>query len=161
VINTADSQIRPGDIPMQYQPVTNSVNPLAKSVQLKLILTLMVTAVLPFSILATVLGPGLLNVGGVIAIFVLLAGLVAATYVSSRMIRQTSAINGALNCINQGDFEARAEIITADELGKTAAALNALCDNTLNLIQSHEERDQIQSSIESLISEMEQIAAGT
>ena len=76
------------------------------------------------------------------------------------IVRQSNAINQTFMAINRGDFEARADQVTNDELGATALALNSLCDSRLNMTQSDEDRDQIEASIESLIAEMKAIAAG-
>ena len=56
--------------------------------------------------------------------------------------------------IGMGDFKARAEIVSHDELGTMATSLNAMLDNTLVLIQSREERDAIQTSILKLLEEI-------
>lgn len=98
------------------------------------------------------------------SIVVIVVGLfivVGATFLLTRPItRQAETINDMLSSIGIGMFDARAEVITQDELGDVAIALNAMCDNTLSLIQSNDERESIQESIESLIGQMEGIAAG-
>jgi methyl-accepting chemotaxis protein len=50
--------------------------------------------------------------------------------------------------------------LTRDELGTVAESLNSMCDNTLSLIQSREERDAIQSDIQILMQEVSEIAHG-
>lgn len=83
----------------------------------------------------------------------------------------TSALAGGLtnqvrklidlfSSIGMGDFKARAEIVSSDELGTLANALNAMLDNTLVLIQSREERDKIQASIMKLLEEISGLAEG-
>ncbi len=135
--------------------------PWKHSIQWKLVLTLLVAAVVPFTVLAALGGPGLLQTtGGLLAVVAQVAGLLFAWTIWSAIARQTVAIGQTLEKISHGDFEARVAVITADELGASAAALNAMCDNTLNLIQSNDEQLQIQASIEGLIAEMEGIAAG-
>ena len=62
--------------------------------------------------------------------------------------------------IGMGDFKARAEIVSRDELGTMASSLNAMLDNTLVLIQSREERDEIQASIMKLLEEISGLADG-
>ena len=74
--------------------------------------------------------------------------------------KQVASISDMLSMIGIGDFDARADVVTQDELGTVAMSLNSLCDNTLGLIQSAEERDQITQSIESLRREVTEIAAG-
>ena len=85
---------------------------------------------------------------------------IAAIYVSRNFTKQADAITEMLGSIGIGDFSARAEILTNDELGTVAASLNSMCDNTLSLIQSAEERQQIEESIETLSAELEAIANG-
>ena len=87
-------------------------------------------------------------------------GAAAIYYVAGRITRQANSIKTMLSSIGIGMFDARAEKITDDELGEVAVALNAMCDNTLNLIQSNEDRTNVHSSIQSLIKEMENIASG-
>ena len=84
-------------------------------------------------LLATVLGFGLIY------------------FIAGRIKKQADSITDMLSMIGIGMFDARAEKITNDELGDVAVALNAMSDNTLSLIQSSEERAEIETSIESLI----------
>ena len=96
-------------------------------------------------------------------VFFLLAavfGGIAVWWIARQISRQASSITDMLSMIGIGMFDARAEKITNDELGDVAVALNAMSDNTLSLIQSSDEREAIESSIENLIGEMEQIASG-
>ena len=87
-------------------------------------------------------------------------GFLLVNWLAGGIARQASSITDMLSSIGIGMFDSRAEVTSQDELGEVATALNAMCDNTLSLIQSNEEREEIQSSIESLIGEMEGIAAG-
>ena len=88
-----------------------------------------------------------------------LAGL-AVYRISRGIARQVRAIDGLLANIGMGDFAARAEVTTHDELGATAHALNAMLDNTVNLLQSQEERDNMQSSILKLLDDVAGVAHG-
>ena len=90
----------------------------------------------------------------------LLAGAALIWFVAGRIARQANSIKDMLGSVAIGMFDARSEKITDDELGDVSVALNAMCDNTLALIQSDDERQSVQSSIEGLIGEMEQIASG-
>lgn len=94
---------------------------------------------------------------GVIAAFV----VVIAGYTLARSLtRQTDAITNMLGQIGIGNFEARAEVLSDDELGTVAVSLNAMCDNTLTLIQTRDERDQIQMAVQKLKGEVAIIASG-
>ena len=92
---------------------------------------------------------------------VTLVGLVVVSLVvSNSLTRQANNISDMLSMIGIGDFDARSEVVSRDELGQVAIALNSMCDNTLSLIQSADERAQLESSIESLRLELDQIAQG-
>ena len=97
-----------------------------------------------------------------IVLFLLAAvvGGLSVWWISRQISKQAGSITDMLSMIGMGMFDARAEKITNDELGDVAIALNAMSDNTLSLIQSTDEREAIESSIENLIGEMEQIASG-
>ena len=105
--------------------------------------------------LAKLAGPA--TIPGLLA---LLVGSIFVFALAGGIAKQADAITDMLSSIGIGIFDARAEVTSQDELGEVATALNAMCDNTLSLIQSNEEREEIQESIESLINEMEGIAAG-
>ena len=93
-----------------------------------------------------------------------LAGLVIAMlvswWVSGDVRRQVAAVRHALGAVEKGRLEARAEVLTQDELGELAASLNAMFDHTLSLIQSREERDQMQASIVKLLEEVSGVGEG-
>ena len=86
--------------------------------------------------------------------------LIVSLMFASGLTRQADAIMEMLSSIGIGDFDARAEVISRDELGTVAESLNSMCDNTLSLIQSREERDAIQSDIQVLMEEVSEIAQG-
>ncbi len=79
---------------------------------------------------------------------------------SSNLTRQTDAITSMLGQIGIGIFDARAEVVSEDELGTVAMSLNAMCDNTLSLIQTREERDSIHHAVQKLKEEVAIIASG-
>ena len=131
------------------------------SIERKLLVMLLVAVITPmFILLASVAASVFQDAAIITTVVIQVVGLILAYWCVSGIVRQAASINETLVNINNGDFEARADAVTTDELGEAAVALNAMCDNTLNLIQSNDERDQIQTSIEDLISEMKTIAAG-
>ncbi len=89
----------------------------------------------------------------------LLAGLLAFIF-SRGITRQVGAIGDLFGQIGIGDFEARAEVVSKDELGEMASNLNSMLNNTLTLIQSQAERDKIQTSIFQLLEEISGVADG-
>lgn len=62
--------------------------------------------------------------------------------------------------IGIGNYDARAKIVSKDELGEVALSLNAMLDNTLSLIQSQEERDTMQSAVMKLLDEISSLTKG-
>lgn len=97
-------------------------------------------------------------------LFVLVGSAVIVGVVSWLFARsftqQTQSISGMLSQIGIGMFDARCEVISKDELGQVASSLNSMCDNTMSLIQSQDERQALESSIETLKAEVALIASG-
>jgi twitching motility protein PilJ len=90
-----------------------------------------------------------------ILLVVLLSGLI-----SRAVLRQINAINEALARIDRGDYAARVQVTSRDELGQMANSLNAVLDHTVSLIQSREEQDRIQRSLLKLLDEVSGVASG-
>ncbi len=96
-----------------------------------------------------------------IAVVMFLFIILVIWYVADRtIIRPILNIMDIFGEIAKGNFEARAKPLYDDELGKMAQSLNAMLDNTLNLIQSSEERDSMQGSIMNLLEEISGLAEG-
>ena len=90
----------------------------------------------------------------------LLLGLGLAILIIRGLTRQIDAITQTFSRIGIGDFGARVEVTSTDELGSLSTNLNAMLNNTLDLIQTAEERDKIQSSIRQLLEEVSGVADG-
>ena len=104
-----------------------------------------------------------LSIGRLVAYIVPFAALALigiSLFVSRSLTKQADAISDMLGMIGLGDFEARADVMTNDELGNVATSINSMCDNTLSLIQSADERAQLETSIDGLRLELEEIADG-
>jgi methyl-accepting chemotaxis protein len=95
-----------------------------------------------------------------IAGLALVVVLVVAFWLSGGLTRQVKNIVAAFSQIGMGDFKARAKVVSNDELGAMAENLNAMLDNTLGLIQTRGEKDQIQESIQKLLEEISGVADG-
>ena len=96
-----------------------------------------------------------------IAMIMFLFIILVIWYVADRtIIKPILNIMNIFGEIAKGNFEARAKPLYDDELGKMAESLNAMLDNTLNLIQSSEERDSMQGSIMNLLDEISGLAEG-
>ena len=92
-------------------------------------------------------------------LFTSLAILIA--FVTKRYItKQIGAINDVFYKIEEGDFTARVNIVSMDELGDMAVSLNGMLNRIFSLVQSQEERDSIQDSIMKLLDEVSEVAHG-
>ena len=83
-----------------------------------------------------------------------------AFLLSGGLTSQIRRIMDLFSEIGMGNFSARSEVVSRDELGTMATSLNAMLDSTLNLIQSQEERDTIQASIMKLLEEISALTEG-
>ncbi|MEZ5365130.1 MAG: HAMP domain-containing methyl-accepting chemotaxis protein [Bryobacterales bacterium] len=83
-----------------------------------------------------------------------------AFFLQRTVTGQITEINRLFDRISVGDLAARAESRSGDELGRMTVSLNRMLDNTLALVQSSEERDRIQRSIEKLLDEVAGVAEG-
>jgi len=73
---------------------------------------------------------------------------------------QVEHIMNLFGDIGIGDFDARTEVTSEDELGVMATSLNAMLDNTLTLIQTSEDRDAMQGAVMNLLEEISGLADG-
>jgi len=96
-------------------------------------------------------------VSGFVAI---LAAAGLAVLVTRGLTVQIRHIMGLFGQIGIGNFEARAEVTSGDELGTLTTSLNAMLDNTLALIQTREERDTMQAAVIKLLDEVSGVAEG-
>ena len=94
------------------------------------------------------------------ALFVLFLAASAVYLISRGITTQVNAIMRLFNQISVGNYQARVDVNSTDELGLMASSLNGVLDNTLALIQSRDERDNIQQSIMKLLEEVAGVASG-
>jgi methyl-accepting chemotaxis protein len=73
---------------------------------------------------------------------------------------QVNRIMNLFNEIGMGQYQSRTDVVSKDELGSMAQSLNAMLDNTLNLIQSREERDSMQAAVMKLLDEISELTEG-
>ncbi|MGD8846870.1 MAG: HAMP domain-containing methyl-accepting chemotaxis protein [Desulfobacteraceae bacterium] len=93
--------------------------------------------------------------GGTVLLVVL-----SALLLSDNLTRQIRHIMALLNEIGTGNYHARCSVVSRDELGTMAHSLNAMLDDTLNLIQSREERDNMQNAIMKLLMDISALTQG-
>jgi methyl-accepting chemotaxis protein len=91
------------------------------------------------------------------AVLLVIGGVFA---LSGGLTRQIRHIMEVLNDIGVGDFTARCRVVSRDELGVLAESLNAMLDNTLDFIQSSDERDKLQGSIMKLLTDISALTEG-
>jgi methyl-accepting chemotaxis protein len=84
----------------------------------------------------------------------------AALWLSRTLTRQVRGIMDVFRQIGIGNLSARAALTSRDELGEVAQSLNGMLDSTVALIQSRDERDRIQASIQKLLEEISGVADG-
>ena len=95
-----------------------------------------------------------------------LAGIVlaiafgAVILVSGGITFQVRSITDMFKEIAAGNRDARCDVRGTDELARMGRELNSMLDNTNVLIQSREERDHIQASIQKLLEEVSGVAEG-
>ncbi len=90
----------------------------------------------------------------------IILGILIAYGLAKGLTRQIDYIMELLGEMGLGNFTARTEVISNDELGQMATSLNAMLDNITVLIQSQEERDEIQESIMKLMVEINDLTEG-
>lgn len=95
-----------------------------------------------------------------IGIAAILLGATITIVLSKGLTNQVNHIMGLFNEIGMGNFDARVQVVSRDELGTMAITLNAMLDNITMLIQSQEERDKIQDSIMKLLEEISELTEG-
>jgi len=97
-----------------------------------------------------------LGLGFVIALIA--TGL--AFFLASRLTEQIRHVTNLFEEIRRGNFEMRAPVVTHDELGQMTSDLNLVLDETLALIQSKREREDLQNSIVRLLDDVSGVAQG-
>ena len=97
--------------------------------------------------------------GGMLLGAAIMVTLVALA-LSGGLTSQVKRIMDTFSQIGMGNFGARAQVASKDELGRMANSLNAMLDNTLALIQTREDRDAMQDSVVKLLDEIGALAEG-
>jgi twitching motility protein PilJ len=100
------------------------------------------------------------NVVLAVGLVSILLGVFIAIRLSKGLTNQVDHIMGLLDEIGMGNFQARTEVVSNDELGEMAKTLNAMLDNITVLIQSQDERDTIQESIMKLLEDISALSDG-
>lgn len=83
-----------------------------------------------------------------------------AWFVTRGITRQVRNLVAVFDRIEKGDYQTRVAILSDDELGRMSGAVNRSLDRTLTLIQSSDEKEEIQRSIMKLPNEVSGVADG-
>jgi twitching motility protein PilJ len=90
----------------------------------------------------------------------LVLGLFLRLFVYGPIIAEASALVRVCDAVGVGDLTSRVPAPGESELGLVGRSLNSMLDNTVALVQSREERDQMQASIMKLLDEIAGVAEG-
>lgn len=99
-------------------------------------------------------------ISAVVLLITLLGVALVSFAMSGGLTAQVDRIMELFSRIGMGEYNARAEVVSQDELGVMANSLNAMLDNTLYLIQSSEERDAMQAAVMKLLEEISALTDG-
>jgi methyl-accepting chemotaxis protein len=97
-----------------------------------------------------------------LAVSLLLLAVVGyIVYTTATQLRQQlTSLTQLMAEIDKGNTDARARVVSADELGSLAGAFNNMLSNNQGLIQSRDERDRIQMAIMKLLNDVSSVAEG-
>ncbi|MBI3681815.1 MAG: HAMP domain-containing protein [Acidobacteria bacterium] len=95
-----------------------------------------------------------------IGLLVLMLSVALVTMVNRSISGQMRQISDSFGLIGAGNYDVRVPVNSKDEFGAMASSMNAVLDNTLVLIQSREERNRIQQSVQKLLDDISGVAGG-
>ena len=81
-------------------------------------------------------------------------------FVYSPVAAEADAIARVCDSVAVGDLSSRVPNPSETELGSVARSLNSMLDNTVNLVQTRTERDQMQAAVMKLLEEVGGVAEG-
>lgn len=95
-----------------------------------------------------------------VALLITLLVVIFAVRFQNGITRQIASIGTFFSHVGMGDFESRAKVTSSDELGDLAVNLNATFDAMRNLLQTQQDKEQLQASIQKLLEEVSDVALG-
>lgn len=102
---------------------------------------------------------GLILRVGIAALGLLIVGFIILS-INSGIANQVRSIRETFTQLAEGKLNARAQVRTKDELGELGARLNQMLDQITTLVQTQEEKDQIQRSVQRLLNDVSVVAEG-
>ncbi len=100
------------------------------------------------------------NFAIVLLLVVGVLALAAAWYFGRKLAEPIRSLADVAARVRGGDMTARATVASHDEVGQTAASLNQMLDEITALVQTKEERDNLQRQITGLLMEVSDVAEG-
>jgi methyl-accepting chemotaxis protein len=100
------------------------------------------------------------GVGAMLVAGLLLVVLTLRFFVYAPVLAEADALTQVCNAVSVGDLSSRVPDPGDTELGSVARSLNTMLDNTVTLVQSRTERDQMQAAVMKLLDEVGGVAEG-
>jgi methyl-accepting chemotaxis protein len=100
------------------------------------------------------------NFAFIMFVVIFIVAVLIAVVISGGLTRQVRRIMDLFGEIGLGNFEARGQVLSRDELGVMTNTLNTMLDNIVPLLQTREERDSMQASVMKLMDEVSGLAVG-
>ncbi|NDJ35771.1 MAG: methyl-accepting chemotaxis protein, partial [Chloroflexi bacterium] len=101
------------------------------------------------------------NASLAVAAVALAAAVGAGLLISGLITRQVDALDDLFRKVGMGDFAARAEVYSRDELGVAADGINRMLERLVDLLnQTNAERARLEASVTRLVNEVAGLASG-
>jgi twitching motility protein PilJ len=96
----------------------------------------------------------------VLGVGLLLLAVIFARFLLRPVAIEVGVLRDVCGALERGDLSSRVPAPSQTELGAVGRSLNVMLDNTISLVQSRAERDQMQASIMKLLEEISGVAEG-
>jgi methyl-accepting chemotaxis protein len=103
---------------------------------------------------------GYLIIGAVLVVGLLLVVVALRYFVYAPVAAEADALARVCDSVAEGDWSSRVPTPSDTELGSVARSLNSMLDNTVNLVQTRTERDEMQAAVTKLLEEVGGVAEG-
>ncbi len=100
------------------------------------------------------------NLAFIIGLVVAALAVIAAIFLSQFLVRPIRRLADVARDVAAGNFSARADVSGPAEVSTTAESFNLMLDEVTGLIQTREERDEIQREVSRLLVEVSDVARG-
>src|SRR5829696_1107433 len=99
-------------------------------------------------------------IGGALGIAFLLTFAMLRVLVFGPLVAEAAALAVACESVADGDLSGRVPASHSTELGRIGRAVNTMLENTVPLVDSRKERDQMQAAVMKLLAEVSGVAEG-